>query len=113
MHSIYILSFRKELDDSCRYLISKYDPIHLSSTFQFYSNWYKFDKNNSKRIIQQNLGYIRQNNVEKEWENHCNWCRKTQLSSTPTILINGYLLPKVYDLEDIPILFEIFIDTNK
>jgi len=107
------LSFRKELDDSCRYLISKYDPIHLSSTFQFYSNWYKFDKNNSKRIIQQNLGYIRQNNVEKEWENHCNWCRKTQLSSTPTILINGYLLPKVYDLEDIPILFEIFIDTNK
>lgn len=100
------LSFRRDLDNSCRYLISKYDPMHLSSTFQFYSNWYKFERNNSQKIIQQNLEYIRQDYVEKEWKKHCNWCRKTQLSSTPTILINGHVLPKVYDLEDIPILLK-------
>ena len=94
-------SFSGELDDSCRYLISMYDPQDFHSTRQIYSNWYKNENNNSKDVIKHNKDKIHQKEVEKEWRRHSQWRQKTKLFSTPTILLNGYILPKEYNLEDI------------
>jgi thiol-disulfide isomerase/thioredoxin len=32
---------------------------------------------------------------------HINWCRSAEIYNTPTILVNGYLLPPQYQAEDI------------
>ncbi len=37
---------------------------------------------------------------------HIRWCREKEISSTPTILYNGYPLPKEYTIEDLNYLLE-------
>ena len=39
--------------------------------------------------------------IEVEFLKHEAWKEKTQLRSTPTILINGYQLPETYKVEDL------------
>lgn len=42
--------------------------------------------------------------VENEFVNHEEWIRKNQLRTTPTVLINGYMLPFQYKIEDLEFL---------
>ena len=37
--------------------------------------------------------------VEAEFLKHEAWKQKTQISATPTVLINGYKLPESYKIE--------------
>ena len=39
--------------------------------------------------------------VEVEFQRHEKWKEKTQLRSTPTIVVNGYKLPDNYKIEDL------------
>ena len=87
-----------------------YDPQDFHSTRQIYSNWYKNENNNSKDVIKHNKDKIHQKEVEKEWRRHSQWRQKTKLFSTPTILLNGYILPKEYNLEDIVELSDIQLE---
>ena len=41
---------------------------------------------------------------------HKKWKEKAQLNATPTILINGYKLPKNYKIEDIEYFAEIKVE---
>ena len=37
----------------------------------------------------------------QEFNRHQEWKKNTQLTATPTILINGYKLPREYRIEDV------------
>ena len=39
--------------------------------------------------------------VEKELTHHQNWKNRTQITATPTLLVNGYILPPEYSIEDL------------
>ena len=41
--------------------------------------------------------------VEQEMQRHASWITLSGLSATPTILVNGYILPSEYDLADLPL----------
>lgn len=105
-------SFGSNLDDSCRYLISMYNTRNLYLTREVYSDWYKYKKENYKEIIRQNQKIIHQIKVEEEWKRHCKWCQVTKISATPTILLNGYILPKEYNLEDVILLSDVIFKNN-
>ena len=44
--------------------------------------------------------------VKQTLEQHRAWCREREISSTPTILYNGYQFPKEYTIEDLDYLLE-------
>jgi len=39
--------------------------------------------------------------VEIEFQKHEFWRMKNQIRATPTVLVNGYLLPEIYNIEDL------------
>ena len=44
---------------------------------------------------------IENQEVEAEFQKHEAWKQKTQISATPTVLVNGYKLPESYKIEDL------------
>lgn len=42
--------------------------------------------------------------IETEMAKHEKWRKRTSLIETPTILVNGYKLPKEYSIEDLAML---------
>ena len=49
----------------------------------------------------ENLGYdIISTSVMEELKRHNEWKETNKLSATPTILVNGYVLPEHYQIED-------------
>jgi hypothetical protein len=45
--------------------------------------------------------YAQDEKIEQEFLFHQEWKEKTQLRATPTVLINGYVLPDKYKIEDL------------
>ena len=94
-------SFNESLEDSSRYLISYYLNNNTDETLRKFYLWYEKEKDNYQKIIKENEAFLHTEPIEEEMKKHRNWKNKTSFTSTPTILINGYKLPKEYELEDV------------
>ena len=101
------VSFNEALEDSSRYLIYCY--FEKENALNLFSLWYTKDKFDSASVIQKNEGRIHTDKIEKEMERHRLWLQKTPFSTTPTILVNGYKLPKEYELEDLVLIANVDI----
>lgn len=95
-------SFSPELDDSSRYLINCFLENDRCEARRLFDRWYEGNRNvpNEARIS------LRSKAVENEMERHRQWRRRVRFSSTPTVLVNGYLLPEEYDLMDLPMIVD-------
>ena len=102
-------SFNKRLEDSSRYLISCYVNNSVDETLRKFDLWYNKDKFDHERIINNSEEYIHTDAVETEMEKHRIWREKTSLTATPTVLVNGYILPQEYELEDLAMIANIDI----
>ncbi len=96
--------FNEALEDSCRYLISCYDQDHPETTRRVYAEWYAGGRGRYASIVKEREESIHTVEVEQEWQRHSRWCKNTGFTATPTILVNGYLLPREYDIEDLAML---------
>ena len=45
--------------------------------------------------------------VNQEMERQTSWINKAGFTATPTILVNGYVLPPAYSLADLPMFVDI------
>lgn len=102
-------SFNEELEDSSRYLISCYLDNSKEEALRKYTLWYAKEKFDYKKVIKDNETNIHSQNVEKEMDKHRKWRDKTSLTATPTILINGYILPNEYELEDLTMIVNTYL----
>ena len=50
--------------------------------------------------------------IEAECQKHEAWKEKTQLRSTPTIVVNGYKLPDNYKIEDLRYFTELNVNNK-
>ncbi len=103
-------SFNKELEDSSRYLISCFLDNNIDEALHKFDSWYSHDKYDYKNVVKKSREYMHSGRVETEMEKHRKWREKTALHETPTVLVNGYKLPKEYKLMDLAM---IVTDTNK
>ena len=55
-------------------------------------------------ILRRNSTLIYTKMIETEMAKHEKWRKRTSLIETPTILVNGYKLPKEYSIEDLAML---------
>ncbi len=102
-------SFNEQLEDSSRYLIACYLNNTKQTALRKFARWYTKDKFDYKNVVIKNQAYIHSPKVEAEMKKHNAWCKKTSLIETPTILVNGYKLPKEYKLEELALLTNITI----
>ena len=95
-------SFREELNYANRYMIAAYLDSPLSEgLMQLYSSWFAGGKSLKERFFENLHLDITNPAIEEEFQKHESWKEKTQLRSTPTILVNGYKLPENYKIEDL------------
>lgn len=101
----YILSsFNEELEGSNRYLISCYDEKDRSKSWKAFTEWYEHHKHHYKEIIQKHSEDLYSDSINDEMERHAKWRKRTGIVATPKILVNGYLLSKEYQIEDLPMI---------
>lgn len=97
----YIFSaFNDELLKSNRFLIAAYQNESREKVEEIYHRWYEKEKYHADSYMK-SLGYdITIEAVTEELKRHNDWKERNKLSATPTILVNGYLLPDHYQIED-------------
>lgn len=103
-------SFNDSLEDSSRYLISCYMNHDKEQALRKFSLWYARDKFDYKRVVKENEAQLHPEAVEKEMEKHRKWRKKTSLTATPTVLVNGYKLPREYELVDLAMISDTVIN---
>ena len=97
-------SFNKELEESSRFLIASYLQLDIQTSQSVFHQWFDGEKDNAKEYMEQVTVNTKSQDVEIELAMHKNWGNMTGLRATPTILVNGYLLPDGYEIEDLPFL---------
>lgn len=102
-------SFNETLEDSSRYLIYCYISNHIDEALRKLASWYAKDKFDYERILKNNVEHLHTEEIENEMEKHRNWRNRTSITATPTILVNGHILPEEYVLEDLAMIANINI----
>lgn len=100
-------SFSRELEDSSRYLISCYLRNDEAEARHLFDRWYAVDKSKYTEIIGKEQSDIHTEEVEKEMDRHRIWRNKVRFSSTPTVIVNGHILPEEYDLMDMAMIVDL------
>lgn len=93
-------SFNPSLDESNKALIAAYQDNTKEKAVEIFNEWFASGKREKDTFFSKhNLQATPE--VEVEFARHEAWKQQTQLRSTPTILINGYVLPENYKIEDL------------
>lgn len=93
-------SFDKNLDSSNKFLIAAYFKMQGQEVEGFYNVWFKGGKYRREEIFENYNYSLDYCEIAKEFQSHEEWKEKTKLRATPTILVNGFELPKNYKIED-------------
>ena len=96
-------SFNESLNISSKMLISAYLKENEENCKTIYYEWFKGGKNN-KEFFFKKYNLLIDDTVEEEFNNNQNWIRQCKLRATPTIMLNGYMLPEQYKVEDLILL---------
>lgn len=94
-------SFNEELGKSNKQLIAVYLNHTMEEVNVIFHDWFtggKYKKDDFYQCYPQNL---EDENVNEEFERHNKWKEETGITVTPTIWVNGYMLPRNYRIEDI------------
>lgn len=94
-------SFGSEWEDSAKRLISIYLNNDTARAESIYNEWFESGKNDRLGFAKKYEMNINAPNVLEEYIKHIEWGHTNNLESTPTVFINGYLLPDLYDFEDL------------
>ncbi|MBR2606352.1 MAG: thioredoxin domain-containing protein [Bacteroidaceae bacterium] len=94
-------SFRPEYNNINKYLIAVYQQLGEEKATDIYNKWYDGGKAEKEKFFENYNLDIENENVLVEFKNHQQWIKNSRLSSTPTIIVNGHLLPSEYKIEDL------------
>lgn len=94
-------SFRPEYNNINKYLIAAYQQFGKELAADIYNKWYEGGKAEKEKFFENYNLDIEDESVLKEFSNHQQWIKSSRLSSTPTTIVNGHLLPNEYKIEDL------------
>lgn len=102
------MAFNETLKRSNRFLIAAYQQQDEQAALKVYREWYEHGRNNAEAFMAEHPN-IRGNTsaVNQEMERQTSWINKAGFTATPTILVNGYVLPPAYSLADLPMFVDI------
>ncbi|MDR2954544.1 MAG: thioredoxin domain-containing protein [Prevotella sp.] len=91
----------KDFDISCKFLIASYLYNKRQDTDRIYNAWYETGRFDRDEFFNKYNLNIEDPSVNEEYEKHKEWLHKSKIMLTPTILVNGYLWPDEYKIEDL------------
>ena len=94
-------SFDETLDYVNKFLVAIYFRYDIEKTKHIYHEWFAGGRFLGVRFFDKLDVNINDNGVEEEFLKHELWKERTKLKETPVILINGYMLPDNYNIEDL------------
>lgn len=99
----YIFSdFNTKLESSSKALISIYLSNDEKDVIPIFDEWFTSGKLHPSLFFKKYVKLdMKENVVEEESKKHKDWKANTKLQATPTILVNGYLIPENYKIEDL------------
>ena len=97
---IVLTSFSKELEPSAMLLTSMYLLNKESDYLRFLSDWYTKERHKREGCYKRYKLNLNDKEMLANIQAQNEWVKRNTISSTPTILINGYLLPEEYELKD-------------
>ncbi|WP_165042838.1 vitamin K epoxide reductase family protein [Dysgonomonas sp. ZJ709] len=107
----YIISpFKSSSETAAKSVIGAY-LNNKEQVMGIYQDWFENGKYDTKNFIQKYNINIDDENINEELEKHKSWIEKAQITTTPTIFINGYKLPTYYSIEDLEFLIKFQFDT--
>ena len=65
------------------------------------ADWYEQKEKNFEEWKKKYPAPVLNDIVHDNLKQHLNWCQLTEITSTPTILVDGYKLPYPYVLNDL------------
>ena len=93
-------SFGEKYDRVCRLMIAAYMQLGAEHAWKLYEEWYSKGKTKQEAFFD-GLGLNETSaEVREEYNNHKEWSKRTALTATPTILVNGFKMPQSYTMED-------------
>ena len=100
------LNFKDEAKmTSGRFLISAYLQEGKDKARTIFERWFSSERKNVSQTYAKYGFNIESKEVHSEQHQHDKWCAAQGIIGTPTILINGYLLPPEYSPDDLLFLF--------
>jgi hypothetical protein len=96
-----LTSFSKELEPSAMLLTSMYLLNNESDYLRFLSDWYAKGRHKKEDCYKRYRLNPNDKDMLANFQAQNEWVRRNTISSTPTVLTNGYLLPEEYELKDI------------
>lgn len=108
-------SFSPDLESSSKFLIAVFlsEDISLETRYQIYDEWFEYGKLDPESFFKKYTISCQEYLIEKENMKHRDWRIMAQISSTPTILFNGYKLPDEYNIDDIAYFTDLNIEEIK
>ncbi|MCD8031423.1 MAG: thioredoxin domain-containing protein [Bacteroides sp.] len=98
----YIFSaFSEDLTSANKNLIAVYLQKDGKEAKEIYNKWFEGGKKMQDNFFADLEINANDPDVKAEFDKHEEWRNRTQISATPTILINGYQLPENYKIEDL------------
>lgn len=92
-------SFSDELEDSAYCLI--YNYFHNSNFSDVLDEWFETGRNKRREFYNKYSFDKKDSITETEIQTHKNWKKYSDLEATPTVLVNGRVLPSDYSVEDL------------
>lgn len=97
-----LTSFNKDLEPSSMLLIQQYQRLKNDNDYlTFLTEWYKHGEKNKESFYQKYALNTQDETMLQSLERQKQWMRDTGITTTPTILFNGWLIPEQYELEDL------------
>ena len=100
-------SFDESLEISNKFLIAAYLNSDKKDMLDIYKQWFTSSNQHRERLRSLFPFDLNNEQVERELESHNRWKSMTKLQTTPTILVNGHLLPQNYQIEDLKFITEL------
>lgn len=94
-------SFNEELEKSNKQLIAAYLNHTTEEVNAIFYNWFTEGKYRRDAFYQHFPQNLDDEDVKEEFESHNKWIEEVGFTATPTILVNGYMLPHNYRIEDV------------
>lgn len=95
------VSFGKEFDSACKLLIAARQQLTEKNALEIYSLWFEKKQIEIEFFIRTYGLDLEDVKVIKEFEEHKKWVLANHANKTPLVLLNGYVLPDIYEIKDI------------
>jgi hypothetical protein len=104
---VVFLSFGSGYDDACKFFIAAYQELGKDKALEIYSKWFSNISQDINQFILSTGININHNSVINEYSQHKQWASDNHINRTPYVLVNGHILPSIYEINDLEEMDEI------